>query len=254
MKKKLWLTALLAAGALSFPAAAEEAAPAAAPAETLSVVSDDLDAAASVGVIGAADLRPLPAMKLSDTMEYVPFQLTDEKGKEIPIPFGQLRIREGGILETAGVVCVTLPDDQELSAALSGLFDKEDGPTAEGVMKIGLFNMMLGKAEPMMNAFLLEQIGKLRETSGEPVPYSIAHIELRSTEALRAMQREPLIYTTGTRALIYADGWIIPVYLKAYLFKEDGAYRAALLFTNDSEKDAAQRAGDLLMKRLAAEK
>ena len=243
MKKKLWLTALLLSGTLISPAAAAETEPSS-PLGAVSVLSDDLGAAASAGVIGENDFRPLPAMKLSGTMDYVPFQLTDE----------QLRIREGGILETAGVVCVTLPENQETSAALSGLFGGKSGPSAEGMMKIGVFNMMLEKAEPMMNAFLLEQIGKLRETSGEPVPYSIAHIELRSTEALRAMQTEPLIYTTGTRALIYADGWIIPVYLKAYLFKEDGAYRAALLFTNDSEKDAAQRAGDLLMKRLAAEK
>lgn len=253
MKKKLWLTALLLSGTLISPAAAAETEPSS-PVGAVSVLSDDLGAAASAGVIGENDFRPLPAMKLSGTMDYVPFQLTDEKGKEIPIPFGQLRICEGGILETAGVVCVTLPENQETSAALSGLFGGKSGPSAEGMMKIGVFNMMLEKAEPMMNAFLLEQIGKLRETSGEPVPYSIAHIELRSTEALRAIQTEPLIYTTGTRALIYADGWIIPVYLKAYLFKEDGAYRAALLFTNDSEKDAAQRAGDLLMKRLAAEK
>ena len=204
MKKKLWLTALLLSGALISPAAAAETEPSS-PVGAVFVLSDDLGAAASAGVIGENDFRPLPAMKLSGTME---FQLTDEKGKEIPIPFGQLRIREGGILETAGVVCVTLPENQETSAALSGLFGGKSGPSAEGMMKIGVFNMMLEKAEPMMNAFLLEQIGKLRETSGEPVPYS----------------------------------------------KEDGAYRAALLFTNDSEKDAAQRAGDLLMKRLAAEK
>lgn len=169
MKKKLWLTALLLSGALISPAAAAETEPSS-PVGAVSVLSDDLGAAASAGVIGENDFRPLPAMKLSGTMDYVPFQLTDEKGKEIPIPFGQLRIREGGILETAGVVCVTLPENQETFAALSGLFGGKSGPSAEGMMKIGVFNMMLEKAEPMMNASCWNRLGSCARPAASPYP------------------------------------------------------------------------------------
>ena len=52
MKKKLWLTALLAAGTLISPAAAAETEPSS-PVGAVSVLSDDLGAAASAGVCAA---------------------------------------------------------------------------------------------------------------------------------------------------------------------------------------------------------
>lgn len=255
MKKTAYIAALLLAGAVWTGSAAEAPLPESAGAETLSVLSEELDGAASVGVIGETPAGFLTAMDLGDGISYHPMDFSefapDGKG---PMMMGQLRIERDGVMQTADVVNLE-GASPELDEALRGLFGA-DGRTVtpEGVQKIAVFNHLLGNAGAMLNQALLEGIARVRRETGEPMPYSIVHTELRSVEALHLMQDtgDALVYTTGGRVLLYLDGWVFPQYMKAYLWKDGDSYRLIAVGSNDSQKDAAQEAGDRLVRRCTA--
>lgn len=252
MKRTAYMTALALAGAVWWaPVSAEETLPASEPA-SLSVLSEELDTAASVGVVGDIPAGFLPAMDLGGHMSYHPVDFSeiapDTAGA--PMMLGQLRIERDGILETADVVNLEL-SSPDLDQALRGLFPAGGPPLpAEGVQKMALFNRMLGNAGAMVNEAILEGIASARRETGEPMPYSIFHVELRSTEPLHCMDGMDgaLVYTAGSRVLFYVDGWIFPQYVKAYLWKDGGAYRLIAVCANDSQKDSVREAADRLVK------
>lgn len=257
MKKTAYIAALLlAVAAWAGPAAAaEETAPA--PAQTgaaaLSVLSEELDGAASAGVIGEVPEGFLTAADLGDGMSYHPLDLAAvlPEAAETPMMVGQLRTERDGITQTADVLNLE-GRSPEMDALFSGLFGA-DGKTVtpEGVQKIAAFNHMLGNAGAMLNQVILESIAETRRETGEPMPYSILHTELRSVETLHLMRDtgDALVYTTGGRVLLYVDGWVFPQYVRAYLWKSGDRYRLIAVSANDSQKDAAQEAGDRLVRR-----
>lgn len=270
MRTKAWMTALLLAGAAawSVPALAAEPAPAAQAAEA---AAEELTALEKAGGVEGLPMGFLPAMELGDGASYHPMDIRGIDPSLTAAPcLGQLRITGDGITQTADVLNLETRDSQ-LDVLLSGLFGGEDGRTvtaegvqklpcvdqrqvvltvtAEGVQKIAAFNHMLGNAGAMMNQSILEAIAQLRRETGEPMPYSILHTELRSVEALHLMAGTDgvPVYTTGSRVLVYVDGWLFPTYVKGYLWKADGSYRAVFLWCNDSQKDAVREAGDRLV-------
>ena len=195
-------------------------------------------------------------MDLGDGMSYHPVDLRslDPTLPETAV-WGQLRIDKDGILQTADVIDLA-GENPDLDAVTEGMFGPGSTVTAEGVQKIALFNTILGRAGAMLNEAILNGIADVRKQSGEPLPYSILHTELRSVEALHLMEGTGggLVYTTGARVLVYADGWVLPGYVRAYLWKVGTSWRAILLWANDSQKDAAQAAGDRLVRRLVTER
>lgn len=253
MKRTAYVAALLLAGAAWWtPVSAEEALPAAQPVSAVSVLSEDLDAAAPAGVIGNIPMGFLPAMDLGGHMSYHPMDFSEiaPETAGAPVMWGQLRIERDGILETADVVNLTFASP-EMDQALRGLFPEGGLPLpAEGVQKMALFNRMLGNAGAILNEAILEGIASARRETGEPMPYSILHTELRSTEPLHCMDGMDgaLVYTAGSRVLFYVDGWIFPQYVKAYLWKDGGAYRLIAVCANDSQKDSVREAADRLVK------
>lgn len=250
MRTKAWMTALLLAGAAawSVPALAAEPAPAAQAAEA---AAEELTALEKAGGVEGLPMGFLPAMELGDGASYYPMDIRGIDPSLTAVPcLGQLRITGDGITQTADVLNLETRDSQ-LDVLLAGLFGGEDGRTvtAEGVQKIAAFNHMLGNAGAMMNQSILEGIAQLRRETGEPMPYSILHTELRSVEALHLMAGTDSVpaYTTGSRVLVYVDGWLFPTYVKGYLWKADGSYRAVFLWCNDSQKDTVREAGDRLV-------
>lgn len=251
MKYRVLAAALVLAGAAwGAPVSAAETLPA--EPVSVSVLSDELDGAASVGVIGDLPMGFLPAMDLGGHMSYHPLDLSSvaPETADVPMMWGQLRIERDGILETADVWNLTFISP-EMDEALRGLFPAGGLPLpAEGVQKMALFNRMLGNAGAMINEAILEGIASARRETGEPMPYSILHTELRSTEPLHLMDGTDgaLVYTTGSRVLLYVDGWVFPQYVKAYLWKDGDAYRLLAVSANDSQKDSVREAADRLAK------
>lgn len=167
-----------------------------------------------------------------------------------PMPFGQLQIRQNGLVMTADVVNISIPKNEGALAASLFRKDENGNVSPEGQAQVALFNAMLGSAGPVINGKILDVIAQVRKEMKDPIPYSFAHVELRSVEALHSMTGERLVYTAGTRVLLYVDGWILPVYLKGYLYEEGNTYRLIAVIANDSVKDAARAAGDRLMEKL----
>lgn len=167
-----------------------------------------------------------------------------------PMPFGQIQIRRDGLFMTADVVNVSIPKNEGALAA--SLFKKEENGdiSIEGQAQIALFNAMLANAGPVINGKILDIIAQVRKEMKDPIPYSFAHVELRSVELLHSMKGETLVYTAGTRVLLYVDGWMMPLYVKGYLYEEGGVYRSITIFAADSVKDAARAAGDRLITAL----
>lgn len=199
----------------------------------------------------------LDSRNLGNHMKYVAYPFIDVV-KDHPglySPIGQLQVKKDGITMTADVVNFTVPkrDGQQM---LDGLFtvDKEGNPSAEGTLKILLFNQALGKAPAFLNERILEGIAMARKRMGEPIPYSIMHVDFRSVEPLHRMNGDRTVYTTGSRILLYADGWIFPMYIKAYLYKEGDDYRTLGIFASDSVKTEAIEGGNQLIHQLTGAK
>lgn len=167
-----------------------------------------------------------------------------------PMPFGQIQIRRDGILMTADVVNLSIPQNE--GAPVAEIFETQGNGEVfpKGRAQIALFNAMLANAGPVINGKILDIIAQVRREMKDPIPYSFAHVELRSIEPLHAMKGTRLVYTAGTRVLLYVDGWIVPVYLKSYLYEEGQSYRLITVIANDSVKDAARAAGEALITEL----
>ncbi len=211
------------------------------------VVPADADKIAAVGGF-------LDPMDLGNQMKYVPYPMGD-LAKEYPnlkSPVGQLQVKKHGITMTADVINGAFPKSGDMGQLLSGLFDKdkEGNPSAEGTFKVMLFNQMLEKAPTVVNQKILESIAQIRKQTGEPVPFSIAHVEFRSVESLHLVKTERMVYTTGTRVLAYFDGWVFPMYVKAFVWQDGDNYRFVGIFAGDSQKDAALEAGGAMMEKI----
>lgn len=196
----------------------------------------------------------LDKMDLGNHRKYVPYPMGDLE-KEHPglkSPVGQLQFTKNGITMTADVLNGSLPKTGQAGQMLSGLFDtdKKGNPSAEGAFKVMLFNQMLEKAPTVINEKILSIIADARKQTGEPIPFSIAHVDFRSVEPLHRVKTEKTVYTTGTRVLIYFDGWVFPMYLKAYVWQDGDNYRFVGITAVDSQKDAALEAGGALMEKI----
>lgn len=265
MKTRAWMTAAVLTGALflGMPAEASESGTGYGSAEKLGAgTAVDSVSAAVPGLAGEAKAFKdtgafLSNRSLGNHMKYVEYPIKDlVKGDpDLHSPIGQLQVKKDGITMTADVVNFTVPkgDGQQM---LDGLFtvDKEGNPSAEGALKILLFNQALGKAPAFLNEKILEGIAMMRKQTGEPIPYSIMHIDFRSVEPLQRMKGDRTVYTTGSRVLLYVDGWIFPMYMKAYLYKEGDDYRAIGIFASDSVKTEAIEGGNQLIHQLTGAK
>lgn len=245
--KNTWIGALALSLLSVLPCgAAETTLPPAAILEN--TVSEVRHTIAEAGMEAGAEF--LPVLDLGEGVTYTPAERTSivPDAVDFPMLSGQLRIERGGIVQTADVITL-----ESLSAEMGSMFDglfPEAGPVSpEGLRKITNFNRNLGNAQAMVNQLLVHTVARMRAETGEPMPYSLLYMEMRNVEAMhRLAEVNPLVYTTGGRILFYADGWIFPQYVKAYLWKAGPSYRVVILWTSDSQKEAVQEAGLRLVR------
>lgn len=189
----------------------------------------------------------LEEMKLSSAARYVPFRLTESKRD---LPMGQLQIKKNGTTSVVYVLNCVL-SEKETKEHIAPLF--AEGSSSERGLLLLVVNAAATQAEGMLNEKILEGIEALRKEWKDPIPYNVARVELRDIEPLHETE-ERRAYTAGVRFFAYADGWVVPMYVKAYLYPDGKDYRVVGLLANDSERKEAKEAGDLLIAKLAPKK
>lgn len=269
MRQRKWLTAAALAACLSSGGAAMAETGGAGPAADAALPGMGLGAPPQgKAVMDMADIQGgyfshlkgfLKDMPLGEGMSYHALSRDSMtwmgKGESAePLPFGQIQIRRDGLLMTADVVNLSIPKQE--GAPVAAIFERQDNGTLSpaGQARIELFNAMLGSAGSVINGSILDFIAEARREMKDPIPYSFAHVDVRSIEPLHPMSGKRLVYTAGTRVFLYMDGWIFPVYLKGYLYEEGNTYRLIAVIANDSVKDAARAAGEALVKTLTGAK
>lgn len=243
--KKQWLRlALSGILACSFlPAAAEEA------------VSDAAEQAEQQAEIAAQEMS-VPGvtfdacpglsgnLKLSPEADFI--VMRNPKSGE-PLPVGQIHLRQKDIDMTANVISFA-SDAPEIDEALAGVFasDENGNVGKECVDALKVFNEKLTGLPLAANLGILKAVEGIRAATGKDIPYSIFYTDFRAVESLHLLRAPTRIATTGVRLYLYADGWVIPMYVKAYVWQEDEGYRFLLTFSADNEKDPLIKASDAL--------
>ncbi len=250
--RKQW--ALLALSGLlafsSIPAAAEEAPLAGMGSEGGSSVETDAPAPSLPGV----DFTACPG--LSDNFELSPgaeFVVTRDPKTGKALCTGQIFLTEKDV-DMMAYVASFASHAPEVKKALAGVFasDENGNVGKECVEALKDFNENLASYPLAFNMSILKAVEGLRAATGEDIPYSLFYADFRSMESIHLLRAPVRIATTGARLYLYADGWVIPMYVKAYVWQEDGGYRFLLTEMDDAEKDPLLKASDALAITAAA--
>ncbi len=250
--KKQW--ALLALSGLlafsSLPAAAEEAPLAGTGSAGGSSVEADVPAPSLPGV----DFTMCPG--LSDNFELSPgaeFVVMRNPKSGEALPVGQICLTKKDVDMTAHVFSF-VTHAPEVADALDGVFasDENGNVGKECVEALKVFNEKLIGLPIAANMGILKAVEGLRAATGEDIPYSLFYTDFRAVESLHLLRAPVRIATTGVRLYLYMDGWVLPMYVKAYVWQEDGGYRFLLTEMADAEKDALLKASDALAITAAA--
>lgn len=169
--------------------------------------------------------------------------------EDVCSPLGQIRLDEGGLVFTADVVNFSIPE-AGAPTELQTLFGENGRADLWGKLYLATANEILANAQTLVNQKILDTVEAYRKKTGDPIPYSIAHVDFRSVEPIQRMDYERTVYTASTRVLMTFDGWQLPMYVKAYLYKEGDAYRVIGLMTSDSQKGAAMEGGEAIVSDL----
>ena len=252
MKKQWALVAL--SGFLAFsslPAAAEEAASQEVVAEEILLTEAggaELEMPEKGLPVSGVDFTACPGLsrnlKLSPDA-YFTAGRSPKFGETLPV--GQIYVSQKDVDMTAYVLTFA-SDAPEVADALDGVFtlDENGQVGKECVEALRVFNEKLVALPVAANMGILKAVEGIRAATGEDIPYSMFYTDFRAVESLHLLRAPVRIATTGVRLYLYADGWVLPMYVKAYVWPEDGGYRFLLTEMADAEKDALTDASDRL--------
>ncbi len=245
--RKQW--ALLALSGLltfsSLPAAAEEAAE-----ETLVAGTGgaSVEADAPAMSVSGIDFTACPGLsrnlKLSPEAYYTGMR-SPKSGETLPM--GQIYVSQKNVDMTAHVFSFA-SDAPEVAEVLAGVFasDENGNVGKECLDALKAFNDNLAGLPVAANMGILKAVEGIRAATGEDIPYSLFYTDFRAVESLHLLRAPVRIATTGVRLYLYVDGWVLPMYVKAYVWQEGGGYRFLLTEMADAEKDALMKTSDAL--------
>ncbi len=241
---KKWLAALCAAGMLTAGQAVCAAEPAAASlSEKAQVTAADDDHLAQLANEDFSKDAFLDDVKLSETAQFAALR-HPETGALLPA--GQLQVSQNGRDMTAEVIPF-ICRDEEIEKYVGGIFTpNENGNVSEACLKtLEICNEKLAALPLAANMGAVKAIETLRQTTGKDIPYSTLYMDFRSMESLHLLRAPVRVATTGARIFLYADGWVIPMYVKGYVWKMPGGeYRLMVALMADNEKDMLRTAAD----------
>ena len=211
-------------------------------------------AVAKAASFSSVDFTACPG--LSDNFELSPgveFVVTRDPKTGKALCTGQIFLTEKDVDMTA-YVCSFASRAPEVKKALAGVFasDENGNVGKECVEALKDFNEDLASYPLAFNMTILQAVEGLRAATGEDIPYSLFYADFRSMESIHLLRAPVRIATTGARLYLYADGWVIPMYMKVYVWQEDGGYRFLLTEMADAEKDSLLKASDALAITAAA--
>lgn len=172
-------------------------------------------------------------MHLGGDAEFIPVRYTNPEGAVtenqgnrpgLPwkdgdvLPFGELIVKKD-VTAMAFVINFIIPGDQ-VPVEMKALFENDGaGRPAETAKKVmASANMVLYSAEAMMNDAFRSGIALENKYKIEKLPLDFATVQIKDIEPVQ--RKEKNVCTFGGRFLGQVDGFIMPLYFRAYIIKK----------------------------------
>lgn len=190
-------------------------------------------------------LRELPGR------EYLYFQ-----GRRYPYEAAQLTadMRREGIFLSAYLFSGTIPDDEKALAA--PYFQYNLGPAE--LAGLAALNAAFFNKDAALHKALEDMVSRWADQMAGGTEGARLVVALDEMEPVRrAGDASAILYTAGTRVTLSSEGLILPLYGRAYLYRDGGDYRVLMLITSDDSRqpmmyaleDIAVEAADTAARR-----
>lgn len=198
-------------------------------------------------------------MHLGGDAEFIPVRytnpegaVTDNRGKHsgLPwkdgdvLPFGELIVKKD-VTAMAFVINFIIPGNQ-VPVEMKALFENDGtGEPAETAKKVmASANMVLYSAEAMMNGAFRSGIALENKNKKEKLPLDFATVQIKDIEPVQ--RKEKNVCTFGGRFLGQVDGFIMPLYFRAYIIKKGENCHILGVVTSDAEREMMKNGADKL--------
>lgn len=178
---------------------------------------------------------PLPELPQEDTIPDNMKKLVEQ------MPIGQLQISHDNLYATATILHWSYPIPKDTS---TDPFHSLFAGNKESSDALRAFNQLLYLAEPVGNGMIQSYISASNKKNKTSIPQDILSFTLRNTTQASSFGTHG--YTFGSRFIVIADGWTLPFYAKAYVWKKDTRYYLLAASAADSEWDLLLPAMDEL--------
>lgn len=149
------------------------------------------------------------------------------------------------------LVSAITPGNVIVKKGMEGFFLSGDRMTLESSRMLAEYNQSLYGMEDKLNGFFLETIKALR-TDEAPIPYDFVNVSVAKLHRGHVISLDPRIFSSEFRMTVIVDGYMIPVYTKQYLYKNNGQPEIMVIMARDSDNRLAAETGDGIVKKLAA--
>lgn len=199
-------------------------------------------------------------MHLGGDAEFIPVRYTNPEGAVtenrenrpgLPwkdgevLPFGELIVKKD-VTAMAFVINFIIPGNQ-VPVEMKALFENDGaGQPAETAKEVmaSANNMVLYNAEAMINGALRSGIALENKNKKEKLPLDFATVQIKDIEPVQ--RKEKNVCTFGGRFLGQVDGFIMPLYFRAYIIKKGENCRILSVVTSDAEREMMKNGADRL--------
>ena len=223
----------------------------------------DKNAVSASGNLQKMPAPPQPFLKqkmhIGKDAEFIPVRytnpkgaVTDERGNRpgLPwkdgdvLPFGELIVKKD-VTAMAFVINFIIPGNR-VPAEMKALFENDGaGRPAETAKKImASANMTLYSAETIMNGGFRSGIALENKYKKEKLPLDFATVQIKDIEPVQ--RKEKNVCTFGGRFLGQVDGFLVPLYFRAYIIKKGENCRILSVVTSDAEREMMKNGADRL--------
>lgn len=223
----------------------------------------DKNAVSASGNLQKMPAPPQPFLKqkmhIGKDAEFIPVRytnpkgaVTDERGNRpgLPwkdgdvLPFGELIVKKD-VTAMAFVINFIIPGNR-VPAEMKALFENDGaGRPAETAKKVmASANMTLYSAETIMNGGFRSGIALENKYKKEKLPLDFATVQIKDIEPVQ--RNEKNVCTFGGRFLGQVDGFLVPLYFRAYIIKKGENCRILGVVTSDAEREMMKNGADRL--------
>lgn len=165
-----------------------------------------------------------------------PMMLKDNGGKNITFWVTTHDVDQDVVFITAAAEV----DKKDLPKEVAGLFAEGNLPI-ESAAYMQKANYYLSGYSYMINDMVAKYVDTYnKRTQGEPLPYNILVVDPGFTEIIHPISKDSKTYAMSLNPKIYADSWLIPVYVRVYAKPEGNKVRFILTASLDSSKKEAE--------------